>query len=56
MHLMQTPNAPHEEYMTGGTFQEGEQLVATGPPPPLEGYDPHGVGYQATGPIYLMVA
>ena len=56
MHLMQTPNAPHEKYMTRGTFQEGEQLAAAGPLPPPERYDPHGVGYQATGPTYLAAA
>ena len=56
MQLMQAPDAPHEEYMIGGTVQKGEQLAATGPPPPPEGYDPYGVGYQATRPMYLMAA
>ena len=56
MQLMQAPEDLHKEYMTGGTVQKGEQLAAVDPPPPPEGYDPHGVGYQATGSMYLTAA
>ena len=53
---MQAPAAPYIEMTTGDMPIEPEYRLATGPPPPPQGYDPRGAGYMASGPSYLTTA